>query len=157
MTKYAEHYRVAIGAATTATLSLLAFEGATRRNSPNLTTGRLVYARVTFASPDAEPEIECVHAKSGKAAGYGELVGGYVVSCSPFFARRLLEENEAKPGILHALGKKQLAFETAIGANGQVWISSESITTVITVARVIKEAELCSPKDYLELVDKAVL
>ena len=36
--------------------------GATRRNRPSLAPGDLVYARVTAASRDADPEITCTDA-----------------------------------------------------------------------------------------------
>ena len=42
-----------------AMLPLLAFQGATKRNRPNLTVGALVYARVVGADRDMEPELSC--------------------------------------------------------------------------------------------------
>ena len=39
--------RVDIGTAEPASLSYLAFEGATKRNRPNVTVGDLVYAKVS--------------------------------------------------------------------------------------------------------------
>lgn len=40
----------------------------------------LVYARVTLAHKDMEPEIECLSVRK-KAEGFGELVGGYTTKC----------------------------------------------------------------------------
>ncbi|RKP11728.1 hypothetical protein BJ684DRAFT_12538, partial [Piptocephalis cylindrospora] len=76
-----EAYRVDIGTASPATLPMLAFEGATKRNRPNLTVGALVYARVSIADRDMEPEIQCAHPTTNRSDGFGELKdGGYLVS-----------------------------------------------------------------------------
>ena len=45
-----------------ALLPLLSFEGATKRNRPNLKAGDVVYARVAAASRDMEPVLTCVDA-----------------------------------------------------------------------------------------------
>jgi hypothetical protein len=42
----------------------------------------LVYARVSLAHKDMEPELECFDAQTRKAEGFGELKGGFVVKCS---------------------------------------------------------------------------
>lgn len=83
-----EYFRVDIGTAHSAVLPMLAFEGATKRNKPNLAVGSLVYCRVSLANPDMEPELECVNPRTGRADGFGELVGGYVFKCSLGLARR---------------------------------------------------------------------
>ena len=91
-----------IGSAHTATLDGLAFEGVTKRNRPNLKArcnplivscslqdsclifqvGSLLYARVSLAHKDMEPELECFDAQTRKAEGFGELKGGFLVHCS---------------------------------------------------------------------------
>lgn len=53
-----------------------------------------MYARVTQAARDMEPELECFDPQTGRAEGFGELKGGYMVHCSlpmsrqyvPFFS-----------------------------------------------------------------------
>ena len=60
--RHSDAYNVDLGGPFTAVLPALAFEGATRRNRPNLAQGDLVYARVTAASRDADPEIACTDA-----------------------------------------------------------------------------------------------
>ena len=51
-------------------------------------TGTVVFARVTSATRDMDPEIECVDPKDAKAGGYGQLKGGYVMDCSLQLCRR---------------------------------------------------------------------
>jgi exosome complex component RRP40 len=101
-----EGWRVDIGSAHQASLDGLAFEGASRRNRPNLKVSRasslsrpfanvnphqvnsLVYARVSLAHKDMEPELECFDAQTRKAEGFGELKGGFLVRCSLKMCRK---------------------------------------------------------------------
>ncbi len=53
-------FRVDIGASEPASLSFLAFEGATKKNRPNVQLGDIVYAKLLVASKDMEPELVCV-------------------------------------------------------------------------------------------------
>lgn len=73
----AEFYTLSISSSHPATLSTLAFEGATKRHKPNLKVGALVYAMVIPSSVEAggdmEPEITCVDLTTGKGNGMGEL------------------------------------------------------------------------------------
>lgn len=50
--------------------------------------GCLVYARVSLANRDMEPEIECFDPATGKAEGFGELKSGLMVSCSLQLGRK---------------------------------------------------------------------
>lgn len=99
-----ESWRVDIGSAHPASLDSLAFEGANKRNKPNLKVrpvflppllppyisqvGTLLYARVSLAHKDMEPELECFDAQTRKAEGFGELKGGFLVKCSLQMSRR---------------------------------------------------------------------
>lgn len=79
--KNADFYTVSLFSAHLATLSVLAFEGATKRHRPNLKIGTLVYGIVSGGSRGAggallgqeEPEISCVDLNTGKGNGMGEL------------------------------------------------------------------------------------
>ena len=44
--------------------------------------GSLLYARVSLAHKDMDPELECFDAQTRKAEGFGELKGGFVTHCS---------------------------------------------------------------------------
>ncbi|CAG8517477.1 7829_t:CDS:2 [Funneliformis mosseae] len=86
--KGGEFYRLDIGSAHQATLSNTAFENATKKNRPILNIGSLVYARVSSANKDMEPELECINPSTNKADGFGELEGGYVIKCSLRYCRK---------------------------------------------------------------------
>ncbi len=48
----------------------------------------LVFARVSLAHKDMEPELECFDAQTRKAEGFGELKGGFLVRCSLKMSRK---------------------------------------------------------------------
>ncbi|TFK40737.1 exosome complex exonuclease RRP40 [Crucibulum laeve] len=132
-----EGYRVDIGTAHPASLDALAFEGASRRNKPNLKVGSLVYARVSLAHKDMEPELECFDAQTRKAEGFGELKGGFVVRCSLKMSRDLLDPSHF---LLPLLGGR-FPLEVAVGMNGRVWISAKEVKQTIAIARCIGEVD----------------
>jgi exosome complex component RRP40 len=85
--KNSESYRVDIGSSQLANLNQLAFEGANRRNKPALEVGDTIFCRVSIANLEMEPEIECMN-EAGRADGFGELKGGFLVKVSLAFSRR---------------------------------------------------------------------
>ncbi|KAI0031062.1 hypothetical protein K488DRAFT_79284 [Vararia minispora EC-137] len=132
-----ESYKVDIGAGQSALLDGLAFEGASRRNRPNLKIGSLVYARVSLAHKDMDPEIECFDAQTRKAEGFGELKGGFVTICSLRMSRNLLDPNYF---LLPLLGSR-FPLDAAVGVNGRVWVSCKEVKQTVTVVRCIEAAD----------------
>ncbi|KAH9480586.1 Exosome complex component rrp40 [Psilocybe cubensis] len=154
--KVGEGFRVDIGAAHPASLDSLAFEGATKRNKPNLKVGCLVYARVSLAHKDMEPELECFDAQTRKSEGFGELKGGFVVRCSLKMCRDLLDP---KHFLLPLLGGR-FPLEAAVGVNGRVWVSAKETKQTIAIARCIEAADpdggsldAEAVKDFLNTLD----
>ncbi|KAI9203301.1 uncharacterized protein BJ171DRAFT_443542 [Polychytrium aggregatum] len=143
-----EGYRVDIGAAHPAQLSAFAFEGATKKNRPTLEVGALVYARISVANKDMEPELECISPNSGKADGYGEVKDGFSFNCSLALARNLLKAENA---VLSALGER-IPFEIAVGMNGRVWVNAGSSRHIVLVVNAIKNSEHVSPEKAKDLV-----
>jgi exosome complex component RRP40 len=132
-----EGWRVDIGSAHQASLDGLAFEGASRRNRPNLKVNSLVYARVSLAHKDMEPELECFDAQTRKAEGFGELKEGFLVRCSLKMSRNLLDPNYF---LLPLLGSR-FPLDAAVGMNGRVWISAKEVKQTIAAARCIEAAD----------------
>ncbi|KAF7985552.1 hypothetical protein HWV62_3807 [Athelia sp. TMB] len=135
--KSGDGWRVDIGSAHFALLDGLAFEGATKRNKPNLKINSLIYARVSLAHKDMEPELECFDAQTRKAGGFGELKGGFMVRCSLQMCRQLLDP---KHFLLPFLGSR-FPLEAAVGTNGRVWISSKEVKQTIAIARCIEAVD----------------
>ncbi|KAJ1667799.1 exosome non-catalytic core subunit rrp40 [Coemansia sp. RSA 1813] len=146
--RHGEGYRVDIGSAHDALLPLLAFEGATRRNKPNLAIGTVVYGRVVVANSVMDPELECYNSHTGKSEGYGELSSGFMFKCSLGLARRLMD---SKAPVLNALGS-EIPFETAIGLNGRVWVNTEASATTVLVTNAIKNSEFLSANQCKQMV-----
>ncbi|EKM51877.1 uncharacterized protein PHACADRAFT_199383 [Phanerochaete carnosa HHB-10118-sp] len=132
-----DNWRVDIGSAHVASLDGLAFEGATKRNRPNLKVGSLLYARVSLAHKDMEPELECFDAQTRKAEGFGELKGGFLAKCSLQMSRMLLDPSHF---LLPLLGSK-FPLDVAIGVNGRVWISTKEPKHTIAVTRCIEAVD----------------
>lgn len=58
---YGKHdFVVDIGCSELASLSMMAFEGATKKQKPDLQVGDAVYARLLSAHREMEPELVCV-------------------------------------------------------------------------------------------------
>lgn len=126
-----------IGAAHPASLDGLAFEGATKRNRPNLKVGSVLYARVSLAHKDMEPELECFDAQTRKADGFGELKGGFVTHCSLQMSRLLLDP---KHFLLPLLGSR-FPLDVAVGVNGRIWVSTKEAKQTIAVVRCVEAVD----------------
>jgi exosome complex component RRP40 len=64
--KLGEFYKVNIFSSSTALLNKLAFEGATKRNKPELKKGDLLYLRVSVADKDLDTEVTCITSSGSK-------------------------------------------------------------------------------------------
>ncbi|CAI5513308.1 unnamed protein product [Closterium sp. Naga37s-1] len=149
--KHMENLDVDIKGPGLAILPALAFEGATRRNRPNLQIGQAVYTRVVKTHRDADPELSCVDA-SGKAAEFGPLVGGHLFDCSTALARLLLATPTAP--VSKALDAAGLAFEIAVGLNGRV--KGDTIKNTILVANAAQNSEFLSAVQQRAMVKELV-
>ncbi|XP_034241418.1 exosome complex component RRP40-like [Thrips palmi] len=129
-------FRVDIGASVSASLSYLDFEHATKKNRPNIQVGDVVYAKLSTAGRDMEPELVCVDAH-GKANKLGKLEDGFLITCSLNLIRKLLS---VSCPLLKALGQKW-PYECAFGMNGKVWIKARSTKETIAIANAIYESE----------------
>ncbi|EZA51495.1 exosome complex component RRP40 [Ooceraea biroi] len=148
--KSGDIYKVDIGASEQATLSYLAFEGATKKNRPDLQVGDVVYAKLLVASRDMEPELVCVDSQ-GKENELGQLSSdGMMFTCSLSLVRKLL--NPDCP-LFRMLGRSQ-AYEIAAGMNGRIWIKARTVQETIAVANAILAAEYTLPSEMQKLCSK---
>lgn len=153
--RHSDEYRIYLHGTDTAVLPALAFEGATKRNKPNLTVGAAVYARVVRASAATEVELSCVEpgsAKSwvSKSATFGELTGGTLVRVSLALARAL---RVAENHVLATVGER-IPFECAIGMNGLVWVNGDGTRQTVVVAQAIEAADTMPRKEWDTWVKK---
>jgi len=152
--RLSELFKVDIGAQTIAVLPLLTgFEGATKKNRPNWNVGTVIFARVSMAHPDLEPELSCFD-PSGKIPIdlFGELGGtenhftkaknnmrtsNLLRTCSNF-SRKL--QNPLKDPLLSLLGQF-FAFEIAAGANGKIFLEAENPRESVEVSQLLIKYE----------------
>lgn len=134
--------RVDIGSNELATLNLLAFESATKKNRPNVKVGDVVYARVVAPVKDAEVELVCI-TSTLKRDGMGLLnaASGHhsVMICVPVHVARKLLSPQNK--VLEKLGEK-IRFEVAIGMNGRLWLASKNMEALIFISGVLTRQQL---------------
>jgi exosome complex component RRP40 len=131
-----EYYRIHLGYKetmdSTAILSNLSFEGATRRNKPSLESGQVLYARIAESVPGMEHVLSCqLGPHRGSAIKskdwmtnegvYGILQGCTILQVSSGLARTLLSADAPlwESVTRHALTS---TFEIAIGVNGLLWL-----------------------------------
>jgi exosome complex component RRP40 len=176
-------YRVNIGASHPATISNLSgFEGATKRNKPQLQTGQVIYARVVAPTYPVnssssssshgnnhgcgilDPVLSC---QLGPHDGnlprkdwmtsetlYGVLKGGTVCRISTGLARSLLHPDSV---VLAELAQsKALAFEVAVGVNGFLWIHSTAPEYTILIQNAICNSAVLTPAQVRGMVKQLV-
>lgn len=145
--KGGDMFKVDLGSSEPASLTALAFEGATKKQKPDLQVGDLVYARVLSAHKDMEMELVCVDSY-GKAGKLGPLSNdGFLITVRPHLAHRLLTVENP---LLQTLGKK-FPFEVAIGMNGKIWVRAKNVKDTIKLVRAIEACERQSDKAVVEL------
>jgi len=147
-------YKVNIFSGSAVVLPRLAFQGATKRNRPELKRGDVVYCRVSGTDPDFDVELTCLSGvgvkkdwQSGEAI-YGGLVGGILLRLSIAYANSLLRPDNL---ILNLLGQR-LAFELAIGMNGSVWLKAASPMEMVIIRNALVSAEALDDASITALV-----
>lgn len=156
--RLSEFFRVDIGAQSMAVLPLLnGFEGSTKKNKPTWNVGTLIFARVSLAHPDLEPELSCFD-PSGRIAVdlFGELGSNEnptlsediklkssiktsnLLRTSCNYSKKM--QNPMKESLLIALGK-YFAFEIAAGSNGRIFLQTGNPQETAALSRIIKSAD----------------
>ena len=103
-----DFYKINIFSTAPALLNKLAFEGATKRNKPELKKGDIVYVRVTMSHKDLDYECTCISSSGVKKewstgeAIYGPLDKGLVLVVPVGVARAMLLPDNV---VLNALGR----------------------------------------------------
>ncbi|CAL8358016.1 unnamed protein product [Merluccius merluccius] len=136
-TKSGDVFKVDVGGSEQASLSYLAFEGATKRNRPNVQVGDLVYAQFLIANKDMEPELVCIDS-SGRANGLGVFgAGGLLFKVSLGLVRRLLApQNEIVKDL-----EKLYPCELVLGLNGRLWVKAATVQKTLIVANLLESSE----------------
>lgn len=140
-------FKVDIGSSEQASLSYLAFEGATKSNRPDIQIGDIVFAKLLVASRDMEPELVCVNSL-GKKGKFGVLQqDGFVFTCSLNLIRKILNPDYQ---LLKTLGSK-IPYDIAVGMNGKIWLRAKTIKETIAVGNAILAAELLTNEEIISM------
>lgn len=153
-----DYYKVNIGAKRTVLMSKLAFDGATKRNRPDLQKGDVIFCRVTEVNRHMDPVLSCKVIESSSVrrdwssgeAMYGELRGGITVRVSTAVARGLLHP---KSHVLCALGTHvKDGFEVAVGMNGVVWVRATNVVDTVVIRNALMHCRGLSGSDASAMV-----
>ncbi|XP_055299238.1 exosome complex component RRP40 [Sitodiplosis mosellana] len=149
--KAGDIFRVEIGSNELAALSYLAFEGATKKNRPDVNIGDLVFAKLLVAHKDFESELICVDSM-GKKQKLGVLREGFVFNCSINLARRL---RSTECPLLESIKKHiQVPVEIVVGMNGRVWVNARRERDIIAVGNAILAAEFKTDDEIDDMCDQ---
>ncbi|XP_040273211.1 exosome complex component RRP40 [Bufo bufo] len=135
--KSGDVFKVDVAGSDQASLSFLAFEGATKKNRPNVKVGDLVYGQFIVANKDMEPELACIDG-SGKANGMG-VIGqdGFMFKVSLGLVRKLLTpQNDIIQELMNVL-----PMELVIGMNGRIWVKAKTLQQTLIVANILEACE----------------
>uniref|UniRef100_A0A6J0UII4 Ribosomal RNA-processing protein 40 n=1 Tax=Pogona vitticeps TaxID=103695 RepID=A0A6J0UII4_9SAUR len=148
--KAGDIFKVDVGGSEQASLSYLAFEGATKRNRPNVQVGDLIYGQFIVANKDMEPELVCIDS-SGRANGMG-VIGqdGFLFKVSLGLIRKLLAPDCE---IIQDLGQLY-PFELVFGMNGRIWVKAKTIQQTLIVANVLEACEHMTAEQRKQAVTK---
>lgn len=136
-------YKVNIFSGSPAILPRLAFQGATKRNRPDLKKGDMIYCQVSSVDPDLDVELTCISSSGVKkdwASGeaiFGGLVDGILLNTTISYSNTLLRPDSV---VLNILGQ-HLCFEVAIGMNGGIWLKAASPIEMIIIRNALLNSE----------------
>ncbi|XP_072452856.1 exosome complex component RRP40 [Notamacropus eugenii] len=135
--KSGDLFKVDVGGSEPASLSYLAFEGATKRNRPNVQVGDLIYGQFVVANKDMEPEMVCIDS-NGRANGMG-VIGqdGLLFKVTLGLIRKLLAP---ECEIIQEIGKLY-PMEIVFGMNGRIWVKARTIQQTLILANVLEACE----------------
>ena len=147
--KSSEFYKVDINSYTHAILNTKDFEGATKKQKPNLNLGDLVFARISKVNKFDTPTLSCINPLEHKNWASGESYFGGIKNGNLFSINRLntwsfYKENYALNRLNDVVG-----YEIIVGFNGRMWINSEKPEDIYTIYEILINS-LSQSEDQIE-------
>ncbi|XP_008927894.3 LOW QUALITY PROTEIN: exosome complex component RRP40 [Manacus vitellinus] len=148
--KAGDVFKLDVGGSELASLSYLAFEGATKRNRPNVHVGDLIYGQFLVANKDMEPEMVCIDS-SGKSSGMG-IIGqdGFLFKVSLGLIRKLLAP---KCEIIQELSQLY-PFELVLGMNGRIWVKAKTVQQTLIIVNILEACEYMTAEQRRQALAK---
>lgn len=141
--RVAEKYIVEIKAPTSASLSHYAFEGATKRNRPQLQTGDVVFGRITRLDKHLDPQMECFNSHTLISEGYGILKDGFLI------------DQKVSTAMIDELGI-YFKFEVIIADNDRAWIKASSPAETLLLAQAITRLDVTDVESFVKQLKDGV-
>ncbi|XP_053321777.1 exosome complex component RRP40 [Spea bombifrons] len=148
--KSGDIFKLDVGSSEQALLSFLAFEGATKKNRPNVKVGDLVYGQFIVANKDMEPELACIDS-SGKANGKG-VIGqdGFMFKVSLGLVRKLLTpQNDIIQELMNVF-----PLEIVVGMNGRIWAKAKTTQQTLIIASLLEACEYLTAAQRKQVFEK---
>ncbi|XP_033090025.1 exosome complex component RRP40-like [Trachypithecus francoisi] len=134
--KSGDVFRVDVGGNEPVSLSYLAFEGATKRNRPNVQVGDLIYGQFVVANKDMEPEMVCIDSY-GWGNGMNVLDRRVCFLRWLGFIRKLLAPDcEVKQEV-----GKLYPLKIVFGMDGRTWVRGKIIQQTLILANILEACE----------------
>ncbi|NXO56230.1 EXOS3 protein, partial [Aramus guarauna] len=148
--KAGDVFKLDVGGSEQASLSYLAFEGATKRNRPNVQVGDLIYGQFLVANKDMEPEMVCIDS-NGKSSGMG-IIGqdGFLFKVSLGLIRKLLAP---KCEIIQELSQLY-PFELVLGMNGRIWVKAKTVQQTLIIVNILEACEYMTAEQRKQALAK---
>lgn len=135
--KSSEFYKVDINSYTSAILNAKDFEGATKKQKPNLNLGDVVFARVSKVNKFDAPTLSCINPLEQKnwASGesfFGNIKGGNLFSFNRLHTWYFYKDNYAMTRLNDVVG-----YEIIIGFNGRMLVNSDKPEDIYTIHDIL--------------------
>lgn len=115
---------------------MTAFEGASKRNKPNLLPGNVFLGIVVLAYKEMEPELTCVYA-NGQSGGLGLISDGLLITNLSFSFCRYISTKSC-PLLQYLEKSTKKPFSVTSANNNRLIISGEDLSDVTRITSILK-------------------
>lgn len=134
--KTADFYKIDINTYANALLNTIDFEGASKKNKPNLNNGDLVFAKVYKTNKFDAPLVTCISGNgkswSSGEAEFGPVKSGHLFKVPLKYVQLYVFLSETLISRIY----DAVDFEHYIGMNGFIWINSSSVKNILKIKEI---------------------
>ncbi|KAL7065649.1 hypothetical protein ACR3K2_39070 [Cryptosporidium serpentis] len=182
LNKIGDLYKISINAPYNAILHNMAFEGATKRNKPNIDIGNHICARISYSDiSSGEIELTCTTPEEKRTwtsnENYLGLLGNKnIINISNNNIRKTLDNKNIqykciKDGIIMNIPisltnillsdncyifniiSKYFPFEICVGQNSTIWFTASTVQQLLLIMSSLKIANKCSKSEFEIIVE----
>jgi exosome complex component RRP40 len=144
------NYHLDINSSLDGVLGELEFNGATKRNKPNLQIGSCIFCQVSETPKYLNPRLTCITTEKK------EWTTGETKLCELKKCNLVYLPSSCLPYLEKILPimSKHVSFEVALGKNVVVWLSTSRVKNLIIISNLINSINLGSIDNMLSLFDE---